>query len=185
MPKLSPLIVSVLLAPSAHAGDNPLYLLVDEYTQQCHELQEEEIIPGIDEDLEPPTVFDPVVTLAPENVYQIEITPEGQKATVLIADFHCPGFGSLGCGVSGSCSAYVIVEDQVFEWWGGGRPVSARAGETVVVISSTGGYQCSDSDGIEGFGAAPCYVAAAWDDDRKKFWSQDGLVKIRGDLSAP
>lgn len=185
-PELAGLLGLLLLfAPAAHAEESPIALIVAEYQRVCQKLQEKEIIPSIDEDMEPPTIFDPKITLDPANVYLIDITPEGKKATVLVADFSCDGFGSLGCGITGSCSAYIIVEDQVFEWLGGGRPMSARAGDRTVVLSSTGGYLCNDSDGREGYGAAPCYVVAAWDDELKRFWSQDGLVKIRGDLSAP
>jgi hypothetical protein len=178
-------MVLLLCSPAAHAGEDPLALLVDEYEKQCQKLQNEEIIPSIDEDLEAPSIFEPMPALDPGNVYLIEITPGGKKATVLVADFHCPGFGNLGCGFTGSCSSYIIVDDQVFDWGAGGRPVSARAGNDVIVTSSTAGYLCEDSDGEEGFGAAPCYVAAVWDDERNRFWSQNGLVKVRGDLSAP
>jgi hypothetical protein len=186
MPKL-PIILMVLLlcSPAARAGEDPLTLLVDEYEEQCQKLQNEEIIPSVDEDLEAPSIFAPMPALDPQNVYPIEITPGGKKATVLIADFHCPGFGNLGCGFTGSCSSYIIVDDQVFEWGAGGRPMSARSGDEVVVLSSTAGYLCEDSDGTEGFGAAPCYVAAVWDDEQQKFWSQNGLVKVRGAFSAP
>jgi hypothetical protein len=44
---------------------------------------------------------------------------------------------------------------------------------------------CDDSDGGQGFGAAPCFVAAVWDDEQNKFWSQDKLVSFRSDLSLP
>lgn len=174
-----------LLAPPARADESPTALIFAEYQRDCQKLQEKEIIPSIDEDMEPPTIFVPKITLDPANIYLIDITPEGKKATALVADFFWDGFGSLGCGMTGSCSAYIIVEDQVFEWNGAGRPTSARVGDRTVVLSSTGGYLCNDSYGREGYGAAPCYVAAAWDDELKRFWSQDGLVKIRGDLSAP
>ena len=184
MPKLLSLLL-LLIAPAAHAEEDPLTLLVDEYKKACHDLQAEVIIPLIDEDQEPPTTFNPQVTLDPKDVYLIDITPEGKKAIVLVAAFQCDGFGNLGCGVTGSCSSYIIVDDQVFEWGAGGRPMSTRLGDTVIVASTTRGYVCKDSDGREGFGAAPCYVAAVWDDEKKKFWSKDGLVSIRGDLSAP
>lgn len=179
------LMILLPLADIARAEQSQIERIVATYTKQCHDLQAQEIIPGIDEDLEPPTIFDPQVTLAPEDVYQIDLTPNGQKATVLVADFGCPSFGSLGCGVTGSCTSFIIMEGRVFQWDGGGRPVSAIVGDTVIVASSTGGFLCNDSDGGEGFGAAPCYVAAAWDDKQNKFWSRDRLVLLRHDLSAP
>jgi hypothetical protein len=182
---LVPLIILLPVANAVHAEQSQIERIVATYTKQCHDLQAQEIIPGIDEDLEPPTIFDPQVTLAPEAVYQIDLTPDGKKATVLIADFGCPGFGSLGCGVTGSCTSFIIVGGQVFEWGGGGRPISATVGDTVIVASSTGGFLCDDSDGGQGSGAAPCFVAAVWDDKPNKFWSQDRLIFLRHDLSAP
>lgn len=182
---LSLLLPLLLIAPAGHAEEDPLTLLVDEYKKACRASQAELIIPLIEEDQEPPAIFDLQVTLDPKDVYLIDITLEGKKATVLVAAFQCDGFGNLGCGVTGSCISYIIVDDQVFEWGAGGRPVSARVGDTVIVASTTAGYMCKDSDGREGFGAAPCYVAAIWDDEKKKFWSRDGIVSIRGDLSAP
>jgi hypothetical protein len=182
---LVPLMILLPLANTARAEQPQIDRIVSKYTMQCHDLQAKEIIPFIDEDLEPPTIFDPEVTLAPEDIYQIDLTSDGKKATILVADFDCPGFGSLGCGVTGSCTSFIIVGGQVFEWSGGGRPVSAMLGDTVIVASSTGGFLCDDSDGGQGFGAAPCYVAAAWDDKQNKFWSQDKLVWFRSDLSAP
>lgn len=180
---LVPLTITLLVANAVYAEQSPIERIVATYTKQCHDLQAQEIIPGIDEDLEPPTIFDPQVTLAPEDVYQIDLSTDGEKATALIANFGCPGFGSLGCGVTGSCTSFIIVGDRVFEWSGGGRPVSATVGDTVIVASPTGGFLCDDSDGGEGFGAAPCYVAAAWDSNHNKFWSQDRLVFLRHDLS--
>lgn len=182
---LMPLMLLLPLANVVHAEQLPLERIVATYTKECHDLQAVGVIPFIDEDLDPPTIFDPKVTLAPEDVYQIDLTPDGQKATVLVADFGCPGFGSLGCGFTGSCTSFIVVEGQVFQWNGGGRPVSSVVGGTVIVASSTGGFLCDDSDGGEGFGAAPCYVAAAWDDKQSKFWSQDKLVFLRRDLSTP
>lgn len=182
---LATLMIMIPLANVASAEETQIQRILSTYTKQCHDLQAQEIIPFIDEDLKPPTIFNPEVTLAPEDVYQIDLTPDGKKATVLVADFGCPGFGSLGCGVTGSCTSFIIVGGRVFEWSGGGRPVSATVGDTVIVASPTGGFLCDDSDGGQGFGAAPCFVAAVWDDEQNKFWSQDKLVSFRSDLSLP
>lgn len=172
-------------APSAHAEEKPIALIVAEYQRDCQKLQEKEIIPSIDEDMDPPTIFDPKITLDPENVYLIDITPEGKKATVLVADFSCDGFGSLGCGITGYCTSFIIVDDQVYELGSRGNPRAAQTGEETLIVVPIAGYMCSDSDGREGFGAAPCYQAIYWDDEKNKFWSVDGTLKIRGDLLPP
>ena len=186
MRSLSTFLLFLLVSALAlRANENPINLIVGEYKETCLELQEEDLLPFIDEDLEPPKKVDTQLTLDPNNVYQIDITPEGKKAVVLVADFHCPGFGSLGCGITGYCTTYLIVEDQVFELGARGTPRSAHAGDETFVIVSVAGYMCEDSYGKEGYGAAPCYQAIYWDDEKDIFWSVEGAVKLRGDLSPP
>lgn len=178
-------IIPWISAPAARADENPIALIVAEYQAKCTKMQVQEVFPLIDEDLEPPTPFHPKVTLDPENVYLIDITPERRKATVLVADFLCDGFGSLGCGITGYCTSFIIVDDQVYELGSRGNPRSAQTGVETLIVVPMAGYMCRDSEGREGFGAAPCYQAIYWDDVANKFWSVDGSVKIRGDLSPP
>lgn len=82
----------------------------------------------------------------------------------------------ISCGMSGSCTSYWIVDDVVFEWQG----VAVLNPLWVVTLCSkvVGGYGCTDGNGADGFGAAPCYEVIVWDEERGTFWSSNGDLKF-------
>ena len=88
-------------------------------------------------------------------------------------------------GAVGGCVSYLIVDEHVFEWEGGGRPMSVDAGESTLIVSPVAGFSCTDSEGREGWGAAPCYRVMVWDEDLRTFWSAQGDVTARPDFSVP
>lgn len=187
MPQLIALfLILFFVSTGVRAEEDPISLIVNEYKLACQKMHAEDDDSFESEGADQEKNNEPMLMLDPENVYQIEITPDGKKATVLYAAFSCKYFGYPWCGVSGGCGSYLIVDDQIYQWSNvGGMPKSASAGDVRVVIVPVGGYSCTDSYGGAGYGAAPCYDLAYWDDDGERFWSQSGSLKIRGDLSAP
>lgn len=168
---------------TAAAGETAVEAIIATYQAQCQAMQAE-VLPDIDADLDapPPKV---ILKVKAEDVFDIEIDLKGNKATVVHADFGCTNFGYPWCGMSGSCTSYLIVDDVVFEWEGGGRPETVKGHDTVLISKFVGGYGCKDGNGADGFGATPCYKVIVWDDERGTFWSSNGDLQFRSDLSTP
>lgn len=170
------------LGAHAQTRQTALEAIIADYQAQCDDFQHE-IEPGIDDDLSAP-VPNGILTVDDKDIYDIEIGGDGKRAIVLFAGFHCANFGHPWCG-SGGCTAYLIVDETVFEWERGGRPFSVIGGNTVLVTQPMGGYNCRDSAGALGHGASPCYRTILWDEEQSTFWSNDGEVKILWKFSVP
>ena len=170
-------------AASAKAEETAVEAIIANYEAQCQAMQAE-VLPDIDADLDAPPPKG-ILELNAEYIYDIEIDQKGKNAIVVHADFSCTNFGHPWCGMSGSCTSYLIVDDVVFEWEGGGRPETVKGDDAVLISKVVGGYSCIDGSGADGFGAAPCYEVIVWDEERDTFWSSNGDLKFRSDLSLP
>ena len=102
------------------------------------------------------------VTVSDESIYQVDITASGKKATVLFADFTCPGHGSFWCGSSG-CRVYIIVDGVLHYSDHGFKPFSVTEGEAVFVLLPKSGGNCGKRNG------SPCYRVAIWDVEDGEF----------------
>lgn len=167
----------------AKADEAIVKAIIASYEAQCQAMQAE-ILPDIDADLDAPPPKG-ILEVNEEDIFDIQIDLKGNTATVVHADFGCTNFGHAWCGLSGSCTSFLIVDDMVFEWKGGSRPQSVKGGDTVLISKIVGGYGCKDGNGAEGFGAAPCYEVIVWDEERGTFWSSIGDLLFRSDLSNP
>ena len=96
------------------------------------------------------------VTVSDESIYEINITAGGKKATVLFADFTCPGRGAFWCGSSG-CSVYIIVDGVIHYKNRGFKPFSVAEDDEVFVMLPKSGSNCGKSN------ASPCYRITIWD----------------------
>ncbi|GKY89462.1 hypothetical protein STA1M1_33310 [Sinisalibacter aestuarii] len=111
------------------------------------------------------------------SVWDIEIGSDGQTATVVHANFDCPGFGTLWCG-SGGCDNHIVVGEADYTYFGY-RPFSTSDldGRRFVILPVQGGA-CSSTGGARGYTAAPCFRVAYWDDKSREFWmDSDHLTK--------
>lgn len=176
-------LVTTLCAKSAYAGPSALEVIMDDYEGQCQDMQSE-LLTDIDVGLEA-TPSKGILEIGDDAIYEIEIDNAGKIATVVYASFACPNFGHPWCGVGGSCTSYLIVDDTVFEWNGGGRPEMVRGEDTALIAKVVGGFGCKDGNGADGFGAAPCYEVIVWDEMGETFWSSNGGLELRSDLSEP
>ena len=102
------------------------------------------------------------VTVSDESIYEINITADGKKATVLFADFTCPGRGSFWCGSSG-CSVYIIVDGKIHYKNHGFKPFSVTEDDEVFVMLPKSGSNCDKSN------ASPCYRITIWDVEDSEF----------------
>ena len=176
------LIILTALLPTTASSQNTnvqasIDLIIQDYNGSCHAEQSD--VPSIDEDPIEPT--DMLVTLDPVNIYEIQIDGAGSTATVLYPSFHCKNFGYGSCG-TGGCGFFLIVDDQVFFRSGGSEPHSAiiqnAYGTDAVIVYGIHGGGCDDAQGRGGAGVAPCYGAAAWDENAKTFFSRDGELQV-------
>ena len=110
-----------------------------------------------------------------ENIYQIQLTPEGKMGTVLIANFSCTNSRGL-CG-SGGCHQYIMADGKIFERHGH-RPYSiTNQKQNFIILPSSGGL-CSWSNGEGLGGASTCNQIAVWDDDYSSFISMDNQLPL-------
>lgn len=65
--------------------------IVQYYQTQCDE-EQASVLPEIDED-DRDKHEKGVLTLAPDSIYDIQITPTGKQATALVPQFHCSNIG--------------------------------------------------------------------------------------------
>ena len=110
------------------------------------------------------------VTVSNESIYEIKITAGGKKATVLFADFTCPGHGAFWCGSSG-CSVYIIVDGVIHYKNRGFKPFSVTKDDEVFVMLPRSGGACGTHNG------APCHAVTVWDESENTFNSIGGLLR--------
>ena len=118
-----------------------------------------------------------------EDFYDIEISTNGLRATVVYAHFRCSDDGLIWSG-SGGSNFYIIVGDDMFEGWGF-RPYSIHAGGAVHVIIPRNGGACKFSDGSDPAGVETCNNIANWSEEKQMFASDgDQLLMWKGSQSA-
>lgn len=153
--------------------------IVQYYQAQCDE-EQASVLPEIDED-DKDKAEKGVLTLAPDSIYDIQITPSGKQATVFVPQFHCSNIGHAWCG-SGGCGFYLIVGGAIYFRQGAFSPTSVTfeygIGQQTVVLFATHGTGCQDAEGKNGVGSDPCYSSVVWDEDRQSFFSIDGKIQI-------
>jgi hypothetical protein len=153
--------------------------IVQYYQAQCDE-EQASVLPKIDED-DTDKPEKGVLTLAPGNIYDIQITPSGKQATVLVPEFHCANIGHAWCG-SGGCGFYLLVDGKTYYHEGGFGPTSVTfqygIGPQTVILFTTHGTGCQNAEGNTGVGSDPCYSSVVWSEERDTFLSLDGLVEL-------
>jgi hypothetical protein len=177
---LLPLVAFAETKPIARI-DNAAQIdeIVQYYQAQCDE-EQASVLPDIDaEELDKPEKG--VLTLAPDNIYDIQVTPSGKHATVLVPEFHCSNIGHAWCG-SGGCGFYLIVDETTYFRQGAFSPASVTfeygIGQETVVLFETHGTGCQDAEGKSGVGSDPCYSSVVWSEERQSFLSIDGSVDL-------
>jgi len=153
--------------------------IVQYYQAQCDE-EQASVLPEIDEeDTDKPKKG--VLTLAPDSIYDIQITPSGKQATALIPLFHCSNIGHAWCG-SGGCGFYLIVDGTTYFRQAAFSPTSVTfeygIGQETVVLFAVHGTGCKDAGGKGGVGSDPCYSSVVWSEERQSFYSIDGSVDL-------
>jgi hypothetical protein len=153
--------------------------IVQHYQGQCDAEQAFDVHDIDAEELDKPEKG--ALTLDPDSSYDIQITPTGKQATVLIPEFHCSNIGYGWCG-SGGCGFFLIVDGTVYFRQGGFRPKSVTFqyidGQETVVLFATHGSGCKSATGSLGEGVDPCFSYFVWDEIQRTFLSIDGSVEL-------
>ena len=148
-----------------------LLSLLKSYDSSCREEQSYFSDKSQPEPKEPESIL----SLDLENLYEIQLTPEGKTATVLYSEFRCRNAGAGWCG-SGGCSFHIISDGQIFDGRGG-KPYSVKANDTTLIIVPAHGSECVNSDGEMLYGAANCSMVAECDANYSTFHSVNNLLR--------
>lgn len=176
-PLLAALPLLALATVSAAQTERELLTeLVADYRDAC--IADELAYRAGSDDLEPEPPYDPF-ELSERAVYRITVA-EGVDALVLHAEIRCGYFGwSYNCGTAG-CSGHLIVEGEVYDYWGR-RPISVQTdADSYQLLLPTHGSRCRDAADPEAYtapGVTPCYVAVTWFDGR--FVSREPVLSRR------
>ena len=160
----------ILLMPgqlAADQNDAALQQLLDDHLAFC--VSEQAQFNNVElQEAEPETIQ---LKLSDDSIYQIDITAEGKKATVLHTNFSCNNIGYAWCG-SGGCSSYIIVDGVSFTAFGL-KPLAVKVEDEMIVLIPRSGSQCQNAvqDGLSK--VSPCIDAAVWDDNFKAFNSRN------------
>ena len=119
------------------------------------------------QDAEPETIQ---LKLSDDSIYQIDITADGKKATVLHTNFSCNNIGYAWCG-SGGCSSYIIVDGVSFTAFGL-KPLAVKVEDEMIVLIPRSGSQCQNALPDSLSKDSLCFDAAVWDDKLEAFNSQ-------------
>ncbi|WP_419523271.1 hypothetical protein [Lentibacter algarum] len=119
------------------------------------------------QEAEPETIQ---LKLSDDSIYQIDITAEGKKATVLHTNFSCNNIGYAWCG-SGGCSSYIIVDGVSFTAFGL-KPLAVKVEDEMIVLIPRSGSQCQNALPDSLSKDSLCFDAAVWDDKLEAFNSQ-------------
>lgn len=128
--------------------------VLDDHRKECASYWE----PDIDFEESVPNIK---LLVSSSNFYDIKITAAGKMATIVYANFTCMGSGKLWSG-SGGSKYYIIVDDVIFEGWGG-KPYSIDNDDLVHVILPRSGGACETSNDTSLSNASICHGLANWD----------------------
>ena len=163
------LLTIMLLMPgqlSADQNEAALQQLLADHLALC--VSEQAQFNNVElQEAEPETIQ---LKLSDDSIYQIDITAEGKKATVLHTNFSCNNIGYAWCG-SGGCSSYIIVDGVSFTAFGL-KPLAVKVEDEMIVLIPRSGSQCQNALPDSLSKDSLCFDAAVWDDKLEAFNSQ-------------
>lgn len=120
------------------------------------------------------------VELYPQDFYDIQISPEGKMATVIIAGFYCPGLGHPFSG-SGGSPTFIIADGKTFKTDLARGVFSITENELTFINIFLHGIFCKNSDNGESMpGYKGCINVTIWDDELKTFYGHNNILKLVG-----
>lgn len=124
---------------SADQNEAALQQLLADYLALC--VSEQAQFNNVElQEAEPETIQ---LKLSDDSIYQIDITAEGKKATVLHTNFSCNNIGYAWSG-SGGCSSYIIVDGVSFTAFGL-KPLAVTVEDEMIVLVPRSGSQCQNA----------------------------------------
>ena len=161
------LLMLVPLHVAADQNEDALQHILDDHLAFC--VSEQGQFNNVEaQEAEPEAIQ---LKLKDDSIYQIDITVDGKKATVLHTNFSCNNIGYAWCG-TGGCTSYVIVDGVSFKTFGL-KPFVVNDEDEMVVLIPRSGSQCQNAMQDDLSKVSPCFDAAVWDDNRKAFNSRN------------
>ena len=111
---------------------------------------------------------DEKLELEADNLKQIKLLQGNTEMTVLTASFYCPGVGGIWSG-SGGSPVYYIIEEFVYETFGGSPYPADITENKTILINWHGGARCKTTDGQPYPNSAPCFSAIYWNNELNTF----------------
>jgi hypothetical protein len=111
---------------------------------------------------------DEKLELEADNLKQIKLLQGNTEMTVLTASFYCPGVGGIWSG-SGGSPVYYIIDEFVYETFGGSPYPADITKNKTILINWHGGARCKTSDGQPYPNSAPCFSAIYWNNELNTF----------------
>ena len=161
------LLMLVPLHVAADQNEDALQHILDDHLAFC--VSEQAQFNNVEaQEAEPEPIQ---LKLSDDSIYQIDITVDGKKATVLHTNFSCNNIGYAWCG-TGGCASYIIVDGVSFKTFGL-KPFVVNDEDEMVVLIPRSGSQCQNAMQDDLSKVSPCFDAAVWDDNRKAFNSRN------------
>jgi hypothetical protein len=111
---------------------------------------------------------DEKLELEADNLKQIKLLQGNTEMTVLTASFYCPGVGGIWSG-SGGSPVYYIIDEFVYETFGGSPYPADITENKTILINWHGGARCKTTDGQSYPNSAPCFSAIYWNNELNTF----------------
>ena len=111
---------------------------------------------------------DEKLELEADNLKQIKLLQGNTEMTVLTASFYCPGVGGIWSG-SGGSPVYYIIDEFVYETFGGSPYPADITENKTILINWHGGARCKTTDGQTYPNSAPCFSAIYWNNELNTF----------------
>jgi len=111
---------------------------------------------------------DEKLELEADNLKQIKLLQGNTEMTVLTASFYCPGVGGIWSG-SGGSPVYYIIDEFVYETFGGSPYPADITENKTILINWHGGARCKTTDGQPYPNSAPCFSAIYWNNELNTF----------------
>ena len=115
---------------------------------------------------------DEKLKLDADNLMQINLLQGNTEMTVLSASFDCPGKGYIWSG-SGGSPVHYIIDEFVFETFGGTPYPFNITEDRTVLINWFGGARCKTTDGQPYPNSDPCFAAIYWNNELNTFSVMD------------
>ena len=123
------------------------------------------------------------IEIDPDAIYTLMIADDGTKATIFHVVLNCAGKGNLWSSTSGT-QTFILVGDQIFENWFTAPPKRLILEDSIALLLSLDGTQCTFSDKeLATSLVASCHALVRWRPEAKTFYGFGNPLEMNWILS--